>query len=137
MSIVTNLQDLCKQILSLDKDIRFVGIETACGRIASFQYRQGIIPLLTREESELSFMQALIRMDSRRTLEYRIGKPLFSITEYEQVIRSTVMVYDENNRFQLGSEFVLFLSFDKKCTNPMPIIKKKLLPLIGQIICKR
>jgi hypothetical protein len=120
--------------LDLDKDLRFVGIETMEGRIASIQYREGIIPFLTREESELSFMQALIRMNTRRTMEHKIGRPLFSITEYEQVIRSTVMVYDGSNRFQLGSEFLLFLSFEKKTANPMWIIKEKILPFVEQMV---
>jgi hypothetical protein len=125
---------LCKEILALDENIRFVGIETVSGRIASFQYKEGIIPFLTREESELLFMQALIRMNCRRTMEYKIGRPLYSVTEYEQLIRSTVMVYDENNRYQLGAEFILVLSFAKNSANPGGVIKDKILPFIDQTL---
>ncbi len=102
------------------------------GKIVAAQYREGVKPFLTREESELSFMQALIRMNTRRTMEDKIGRPQYSITEYERVIRSTMMVYDENNRLQLGNEFVLMASFEKTVQDPLYIVKKQIMPLINE-----
>jgi len=125
-----NYAQICRKILSLDKDIRFAGIAIMEGKIVAAQYRENFTPLLTREESELSFMQALIRMNTRKTVEHRIGKTLFSITEYEKVIRSTVMIYDEHNRYKLGNEFVLLLSFEKHSPNPFQVIKEKIQPFI-------
>jgi hypothetical protein len=130
--LATNYKQLCQQILSLNNDIRFAGIAVMEGKIVAAQYREGVKPFLTREESELSFMQALIRMNTRRTMEDKIGRPQYSITEYERVIRSTMMVYDENNRLQLGNEFVLLASFEKTAQDPLYIVKKQIMPLIKE-----
>jgi hypothetical protein len=55
--LATNYKQLCQQILSLNNDIRFAGIAVMEGKIVAAQYREGVKPFLTREESELSFMQ--------------------------------------------------------------------------------
>jgi hypothetical protein len=125
--------DLAREIFALDVGIRFVGIAIMEGKIIAAEYKHGIVPLLNRKESELSFMQALIRMNTRRTLEQKVGRPLFSLTEYERIIRTTIMVYDAGNRLKLGKEFVLLVSFEKT-VNPYSIIKDKIIPFIDKKI---
>jgi hypothetical protein len=125
--------ELCNVILALDAGIRFVGIAIMEGKIIAAEYKSGVVPLLDRKESELSFMQALIRMNTRRTIEQKVGRPLFSLTEYERISRATIMVYDAGNKLELGSEFVLLVSFEKT-VNPYSIIKDKISPLIDKKI---
>ena len=48
---------LCKQILELDKTIRFAGIASIEGKLIAQEYREGLESLLTKEESELSVVQ--------------------------------------------------------------------------------
>jgi len=123
--------ELCNVILALDGGIRFVGIAIMEGKIIAAEYKLGVVPLLDRKESELSFMQALIRMNTRRTIEQKVGKPLFSLTEYERISRATIMVYDAENKLKLGNEFVLLVSFEKT-VNPYSIIKNKIAPFIDK-----
>lgn len=125
--------ELCNVILALDAGIRFVGIAIMEGKIIAAEYKSGVVPLLDRKESELSFMQALIRMNTRRTIEQKVGRPLFSLTEYERISRATIMVYDAGNKLELGNEFVLLVSFEKT-VNPYSIIKDKITPLIDKKI---
>lgn len=125
--------ELCNVILALDAGIRFVGIAIMEGKIIAAEYKSGVVPLLDRKESELSFMQALIRMNTRRTIEQKVGRPLFSLTEYERISRATIMVYDAGNKLELGNEFVLLVSFEKT-VNPYSIIKDKISPLIDKKI---
>lgn len=54
--------ELCSEILELDKAIRFAGIATRFGKVVASIYRGGLDPLLTRQESELSVTQSIIRM---------------------------------------------------------------------------
>jgi hypothetical protein len=44
------------------------------GKMIAHEYRKGLRSLLTMEESELSAMQSIIRMGTRKVLEERLGK---------------------------------------------------------------
>ena len=66
---VENTNDLCKQILQLDRSIRFAGIANMKGKLVAEAYREGLVPLLTKQETELSALQAIVKMTTRQTLE--------------------------------------------------------------------
>jgi hypothetical protein len=111
---------LCKHILELDKTIRFVGIASIEGKLIAQEYRVGLESLLTKEESELSVMQSIIRMGTRKVLEEKIGKTIYAFALYEKVKRATIPLRDAN---------ILMVSFDIEA-NHESIILNKLLPLL-------
>jgi len=113
-------QDLCKHILELDKTIRFVGIASIEGKLIAQEYRVGLESLLTKEESELSVMQSIIRMGTRKVLEEKVGKTIYAFALYEKVKRATIPLSDAN---------ILMVSFDIEA-NHESIILNKILPLI-------
>ena len=113
-------QDLCKHILELDKTIRFVGIASIEGKLIAQEYRVGLESLLTKEESELSVMQSIIRMGTRKVLEEKVGKTIYAFALYEKVKRVTIPLGDAN---------ILMVSFDIEA-NHESIILNKILPLI-------
>jgi hypothetical protein len=113
-------EDLCKQILELDKTIRFVGIASIEGKLVAQEYREGLESLLTKEESELSVMQSIIRMGTRKVLEKKIGKTIYAFALYEKVKRATIPLGDTN---------ILMISFDIEA-NHESIILNKILPFI-------
>ena len=113
-------QDLCKHILELDKTIRFVGIASIEGKLITQEYRVGLESLLTKEESELSVMQSIIRMGTRKVLEEKISKTIYAFALYEKVKRVTLPLGDAN---------ILMVSFDIEA-NHESIILNKILPLI-------
>jgi hypothetical protein len=127
---LTNFRQLCYDILAIDNDIEFAGMANTKGNIIAAEYRSGIPLQFTRKESELLFMQALIRMNMRMTMEQKTGRPVVSITEYENLIRATIMIYDSNTRSRLGEEFVMILSFRKRANNPYSVINEKIVPLV-------
>ena len=115
-------QDLCKHILELDKTIRFVGIASIEGKLIAQEYRVGLESLLTKEESELSVMQSIIRMGTRKVLEDKVGKTIYAFALYEKVKRATIPLDDAN---------ILMVSFDIEA-NHESIILNKILPLISK-----
>ena len=125
-----NSHKICLDLLSLDPSIIFAWIVTVDGKIIAAEYRPDIV--LSIEESELAIMQALIRMNTRRTMEHKTGRPIFSITEYEQEIRSTVLVHD-SAKLSIGNEFLIIVSLDKQTTDPYVIVKNKVLKFIGAL----
>ena len=111
---------LCKQILELDKTIRFAGIASIEGKLIAQEYREGLESLLTKEESELSVVQSIIRMGTRKVFEEKIGKTIYAFALYEKVKRATMPLGDTN---------ILMISFDIEANHEC-IILNKILPLI-------
>jgi hypothetical protein len=115
-------RSLCKQILQLDKTIRFVGIANIEGKLVAQEYRVGLESFLTKEESELSVMQSIIRMGTRRVLEEKVGKTIYAFALYEKVKRATI---------PLGDSSILMVSFDIEANHEY-IILNKILPFVSK-----
>jgi hypothetical protein len=111
---------MCKQILDLDNTVRFVGIASIEGTLIAQQYRKGLKPFLTKEESELSVVQSIIRMGTRKAIEGKVGKTIYAFALYEKVKRATI---------PLGNDSILMISFDTDANHEF-IILNKILPLL-------
>jgi hypothetical protein len=113
---------LCAQVLALDGSIRFAGLANMRGKIVAAEYRKGTAPLLTREESELSVTQSVLRMGTRSTMEAKLGRTVFAFAMYERVKRATIPLHDPDKH-------ILMVSFDVDADHDW-IIMGKILPLL-------
>ena len=121
---VENTNDLCKQILQLDRSIRFAGIANMKGKLVAEAYREGLVPLLTKQETELSALQAIVKMTTRQTLEEKkLGKTIYAFAHYEKLKRATIPLIDPR------SDYVLLVSFELNAEHES-IILHKILPLV-------
>ena len=111
--------DFCRQILDLDKCIRFAGVSDSLGKSIMKEYRKGVIPLLSKQEEESSLMQAAIRMAARKVFEPKIGKTIYAFALYEKVKRATI---------PLKYDLILMVSFDIEADHE-PIILVQVIPL--------
>ena len=125
MKTPLSFKDFCNQIIDLDKSIRFAGIADMQGKIATQSYRVGLTPLLTKEESELSALQSIIRLSTRQTLEEKVGKTIYAFALYEKVKRATIPIYD-------NGDYILMVSFDNDAEHET-IILNKILPLLARV----
>src|SRR5918994_5646282 len=116
-------EDVCQNILDIDKTIRFAGIANMRRTIVSAKYRAGLVPLLTQEETIESVEHSVLRMSTRRLMEAKLGKILYSITFYERVKRAILPIGKDN-------DFVLIVSFDNEADHDS-IIRNKIMPLIS------
>jgi hypothetical protein len=116
-------EDVCQDIIGLDKTIRFAGIANMRRTIVSAKYRAELVPLLTQEETIESIEYSVSRMSTRRLLEAKLGKTIYSITFYEKVKRA-VLPLGKNG------DFILMVSFDNEA-NHDSIIRNKIMPLIS------
>jgi hypothetical protein len=116
-------EDVCQDIIGLDKMIRFAGIANMRRTIVSAKYRDELVPLLTQEETIESIEHSVSRMSTRRLLEAKLGKTIYSITFYEKVKRA-VLPLGKNG------DFILMVSFDNEA-NHDSIIRNKIMPLIS------
>jgi hypothetical protein len=116
-------EDICQNIIDLDKTIRFAGITNMRETIIYAKYRTGLVPLLTQRETIESVEHSVLRMSTRMLMEAKLGKVLYSITFYERVKRAILPIGKDN-------DFVLIVSFDNEADHDS-IIRNKIMPLIS------
>jgi hypothetical protein len=118
------LDSLCSKIIESDKAIRFVGISNKMGNQIISRYRGGLTPLLTPKEIEMYAMQTILRMNTRKDFELKLGIPLYSFTLYQKVERVTITL--DSKEYP-----ILMASFDVEADHEN-IIVNKILPLINE-----
>ena len=120
-------EDICGQIIELDKCIRFAGFATKNGNIVVSKYRKDVIPLLTLDEAQLSFIDSALMMRIREATEPKLGKVICSIVLYEKVTHATILL--DSKDYPL-----LMISFDNSNeeTNHESLILDETLPLLSR-----
>ncbi|MFQ5941527.1 MAG: hypothetical protein ACE5KA_07520 [Nitrososphaerales archaeon] len=113
---------ICKHIINMDKTIRFVGIIDFFGHIVAAEYREGLVPLLSQQETRQSFIQSIMRMNTRKSLEAKLGRTLYAFASYEKVKRAAI---------PLSSDYVLIVAFDVEADHDL-LIREKILPLAAK-----
>ena len=88
------------------------------------RYGSGLTPLLTPKEIEMYAIQSVLRMNTRKDYEPKLGKPIYSFTLYQKLKRVTVTL--ENKEYP-----ILLASFDIEADHDN-IIANKLLPMINE-----
>ena len=81
-----------------------------------------MIPLLTECQSDLSVIESIIRMNTRRDLQSQIGKPIYSFTLYENIKRTTISL--DNKDYP-----ILMVSFDTEADHES-VILNKIIPFV-------
>ena len=122
MKAEEDLRRFCNKILESDSSIRFVGIPNKMGRQIVSSYRNGLTLLLTPQEIEMFAIESVLRMNTRKDFESKLGRPIYSFTLYEKVKRATITL--ENEDFP-----ILMASFDIQADHDH-IIMDKILPII-------
>jgi len=129
-AITANLSNFCKQILEVDKSIRFVGIANTLGSLITTEYRQGSVPLMTKQETSQYAIEAVLRAAIREEFESKIGRLEYSIGKYEKLLRATVPILLKIHRQEdRNKKFYLLLSFDID-SDAKSIIEIMILPFI-------
>src|SRR5215203_7116063 len=140
------LQRFCKYIIGKDSSIRFAGIANQMGNLIEAAYREGLQPLMDKQETQHYTIQTVLRASTRGTFENKIGKQRYAIAVYEKLIRATVPIViighqDNKDGKQKQKKqqqekqdfkwFYLLVSFDLG-SDVISIVEDKILPLIKQ-----
>jgi hypothetical protein len=122
MKAEEDLRRLCNQMLQSDSSVRFVGIPNKMGRQIVSSYRYGLILLLTPQEIEMFAIESVLRMNTRKDFESKLGKPIYSFTLYEKIKRTTISL--DNKDYP-----ILMVSFDRDADQES-IILNKIIPFV-------
>jgi hypothetical protein len=120
---LTNYDDLCNEILDLDRSIRYVGLADHLGSLVATVYKPGLVPLSTREETEAYTMQAIQRMGAIQGGR-KVGRLEYVVGKFENLIRATIPVVSATQ-----NKFYLMLSMNLG-SDPVRIIESKVHPLV-------
>jgi hypothetical protein len=142
-----HLHRFCKGVIAKDSSIRFAGIANQMGNLIEAAYREGLQPLMDRQETEHYTIQTVLRASIRETFENKLGKQRYAIAVYEKLTRATVpflMIghHDDKGEKQKKQKkqqqeeedfkwFYLLVSFDLG-SDVISIVEDKILPLIEQ-----
>lgn len=120
--MVIDLEDMCGQILLLDKSVRFAGIANKMGKVVAHKFREDVTPILTLEELQGSAIKSVLRMKTREDYEAKLGRAIYTFTLYEKVKRASIPL--QNDDYVL-----LIVSFEKDADHET-IILSKILPVL-------
>ena len=118
-SIIHNLDT--ELIFEISDSIRFVGVCSKDGQLLDAKYRTGTTPLLTDSGLQFSVMKTAIRSTTRDEYNEGMGKPIYSVTAYENIKRATI---------PFGRDLLLLVSFEKDLNEST--IMKKILDILNQ-----
>jgi hypothetical protein len=118
----TLLTNICREILSSDNAIRYVGIANKMGKLVASELRQGKSPLLSNEDIASSAIKSVLRMRTREDYELKLGRAIYTFTLYEKVKRASIPLEDDDYA-------LLLISFEKPA-NHESIILEKVLPIL-------
>ena len=140
------IKEFCKDILTKDLSIRFAAVANQMGNLIESEYREGLNPLMNRQETEHYTMQTVFRASTRETFENKIGKQRYAIAVYEKLIRATIPIIiigaqddkddkpekkQQQKKEQNSKWLYLLISFDLG-SDVISIIEDRILPLIEQ-----
>ncbi len=124
-----NLDSICKEILQLDNSIRFVGVANNLGSLVATAYRNGLTPMMNKQETSHYAIQAVLRAATREDFESKIGRLVYSLGKYEKLIRATIPIMLSSSKEDETKSYYLLLSFDLNF-NVMDVIENKIMPFI-------
>ena len=115
------LYTFTKEVLGLEKSMRWVGITNKFGVLLNVEHKEGVNMLLTDEENEDYAANTIFRQKTRAKFEPKIGKLVYALGRYEKVNRVTVPINDS---------YYLLLTLDVEEKNFNTIIMDKIIPLV-------
>lgn len=124
--MLVSYSELCEQVVALDANIRFAGVANKLGKIIASSYRSGLVPLLSKEETEQSIPQHALRVSPPPMLESKLGRTVYSVTTFEKIRRVIIPLYDLYG----NTSSLLLVSFDIETHNYDSIIQDRILPLV-------
>jgi hypothetical protein len=110
-----------KEVLNLEKTIRWVGITNKFGVLLNVEHKQGVSMLLTEEENEDYAANTISRQKTRTKFEPKIGKLMYAFGRYEKVNRATVPI---------NESYYLLLTLDVEEKDFNTIIMDKIIPIV-------
>ena len=91
-----NFESLSKEILKINSSLRWIAIADSNGTLLNIARRDGLEPLMSRQENQEYALNAITRHKSRLKFEDKLGKLVYSLGKYEKLVRIVTPI---NNKY--------------------------------------
>lgn len=82
-----HFDNLSKEILKINSSLRWIAIADSNGTLLNIARRDGLEPLMTRQENQEYTLNAIARHKSRLKFEGKLGRLVYSLGKYEKLVR--------------------------------------------------
>ena len=101
--MTVNYDEISKQILDLDPEVRFAGVVNSKGEMIAGGHKENVEKILVGDEVNMSIHYALQKRDLYTNLAYKLGRERSSITEYAIVTLISIPI-NSNELFMISVE---------------------------------
>jgi len=91
-----HFESLSKEILKINSSLRWIAIADSRGTLLNIARRDGLEPLMTRQENQEYTLNAIARHKSRMKFEDKLGRLVYSLGKYEKLVRIVTPI---NNKY--------------------------------------
>jgi hypothetical protein len=91
-----HFESLSKEILKINSSLRWIAIADSSGTLLNIARRDGLEPLMTRQENQEYTLNAIARHKSRMKFEDKLGRLVYSLGKYEKLVRIVTPI---NNKY--------------------------------------
>ena len=116
-----HFESLSKEILKINSSLRWIAIADSSGTLLNIARRDGLEPLMTRQENQEYTLNAIARHKSRMKFEDKLGRLVYSLGKYEKLVRIVTPI---NNKY-----YVL-LTVDVEEPHIDSLMKEQIIPKI-------
>lgn len=93
-----HFENLSKEILKINSSLRWIAIADSNGTLLNIARRDGLEPLMTRQENQEYTLNAITRHKSRLKFEEKLGRLVYSLGKYEKLVRIVTPI---NNKYYI------------------------------------
>ena len=93
-----HFENLSKEILKINSSLRWIAIANSNGTLLNIARRDGLEPLMTRQENQEYTLNAITRHKSRLKFEDKLGRLVYSLGKYEKLVRIVTPI---NNKYYI------------------------------------
>jgi len=83
-------EDICKQILDLDKSIRLAAIANQMGSPVATAHRSGLKAIFSKEEMDSYMIKSVLQMKTAEDFESKLGNVIYTLILYSKLKRVVV-----------------------------------------------
>ena len=91
-----HFETLSNEILKINSSLRWIAIADSNGTLLNIARRDGLEPLMTRQENQEYTLNAITRHKSRLKFEDKLGRLVYSLGKYEKLVRIVTPI---NNKY--------------------------------------
>ena len=91
-----HFESLSKEILKINSSLRWIAIADSNGTLLNIARRDGLEPLMTRQENQEYTLNAITRHKTRLKFEDKLGRLVYSLGKYEKLVRIVTPI---NNKY--------------------------------------